>query len=191
MKINIMISIVLGLLIAGCDLYTTDPSTSITTDPTTDACKISAVDTKTLTPSPIIYDVVMARAVLVGFFDALNAGWYDEAAVQYGGSYEALIDMNPDIDPGNQAALFERACTVNGYQCLKVKQIINQTKVWPDTYTYSITFSNPDGSLFELSACCGQDSTETPPRSLFEITVMLVPQAGNVYRVQTLPVYTP
>ncbi len=192
MKAKISISlIILALLLAGCGSNMPGPSTTITTDPTTDACKISIVDTKTLTPSPGTYNLVIARATLVGFFDALNGGWYDEAATQYGGSYEALIELNPDINPDDHSALLERACTENGFQCLRVRQILRQAQVFPDTYTFSVEFAKPDGNPLEFNACCGEDLASTRPRSAFEITVMQVPQAGNAYRVQGLPVYIP
>jgi len=134
---------------------------------------------------------VLARAVLVAFFDALNAGWYSEAAVQYGGSYEELIDMNPDVDPNDHAALLERACTINGFQCLKVKEIVQQVQDWPDTYIFTIEFLNPDGSLFVLGACCGASETDMPPQSRFDVVVRRLPQAVNSLQVQSLPVYVP
>jgi len=87
--------------------------------------------------------------------------------------------------------LLERACAVNGFQCLKVKEIVQQVQDWPDTYTFTIEFLNPDGSLFVLGACCGASETDMPPQSRFDVVVMRIPQAGNALRVQSLPVYVP
>jgi len=192
MKVQILISLIIFCLLGiACTSPPTVSSTQMSVDPTTDACKVSTEACKTLTPSPSMDDIVLARAVLVAFFDALNGGWYAEAAVQYGGSYAELIDMNPGVDPNDHAALLERACAVNGFQCLKVKEIVQQVQDWPDTYTFTIEFLNPDGSLFVLGACCGASETDMPPQSRFDVVVMRIPQAGNALRVQSLPVYVP
>jgi len=192
MKVQVLILlIIIGLLGAACAPSKTVPSTQTSVDPTTDACKLSAEECKTLTPIPSAENEMLARAVLVAFFDALNGGWYAEAAVQYGGSYEGLIDMNPDVDPNDHAALLERACTTNGFQCLRVKEIVQQVQDSPDSYTFTIEFLNPDGSLFVRGACCGASETDMPPQSRFDVVVMSVPQAGNALRVQNLPVYVP
>jgi hypothetical protein len=192
MKVQILISLIIfSLLGVACTPSTTVPSTQMSVDPTTDACKLSAEASKTLTPSASANNMVLARAVLVAFFDALNDGWYAEADVQYGGSYEELIAMNPGVDPNDHTALLEHACTINGFQCLKVKQIVQQVQDWPDTYTFTIEFLNPDSSPFVLGTCCGASETDMPPQSRFDVVVMRVPQAGNALRVQSLPVYVP
>jgi len=80
-------------------------------------------------------------------FVAINAGQFEKAMVIYGGSYEELIDLNPEI--------------------------------------------NPDGSLFVLGPCCWSTETDFPPQSQFEFTVLRVPQTGNIYLVQQLPIYVP
>jgi hypothetical protein len=157
-------------------------------DPTTDDCKLAS---KTINPSPSVDNVVLARAVLVAFFDALNGGWYAEVAAQYGGSYAELIDMNPTVNPYDHAALLERACTINGFQCLKVKEIVQQVSDWPDSYTFTIEFLNPDSNPFVLGACCGASETDMPPQSRPDVVVMRLPQAGYAFRVQRLPVYVP
>ena len=192
MKMQILISLIIsGLLGVACVTSPIVPTTQTSIDPTTDACKVTAEACQTLTPPPSTDNMVLARAVLVAFFDALNGGWYAEAAAQYGGSYEELIDMNPDLDPNDHAALLERACTINGFQCLKVKEIVQQVQDFPDTYTFTIEFINTDGSLFVLGACCGASETDMPPQSRFEVIVLQVPQACNAFRVQRLPVYVP
>lgn len=192
MKVQVLILLIIfGLLGAACAPSTSVPSTQTSVDSTTDPCKLSAEECKTLTPIPSAENEMLARAVLVAFFDALNGGWYAEAAVQYGGSYEGLVDMNPDVDPTDHAALLERACTTNGFQCLRVKEIVQQVQDSPDSYTFTIEFLNPDGSLFVRGACCGASETDMPPQSRFDVVVMSVPQAGNALRVQNLPIYVP
>jgi hypothetical protein len=192
MKVQVLIMLIIfGLLGAACSPSTTIPPTQMSVNPTTDACKVSAEACKTFTPPSSMDNMVLARAVLVAFFDALNGGWYAEAAAQYGGGYEELIDMNPDVDLNDHAALLERACTINGFQCLKVKEIVQQVQDFPDTYTFTIEFMNTDGSLFVLGACCGASETDMPPQSRFDVVVRRLPQAGNSLRVQSLPVYVP
>ncbi len=130
----------------------------------------------------------LARAALLKFFGALAEGRYAEAASLYAGSYEELISMNPDVDPGDHAALLQRACTQNGFQCLPVKQIVQEAQSWPDVHTFTVEFENPDGSTFTLNPCCG---TEAAPQSRFDFTVAKMTAGDGAYRVQRLPVYVP
>jgi hypothetical protein len=183
----------LGLLSAACAPSTVLPTANVNTDPTTDACKVSveACATLTVTPAADSGDLALARMTLMAFFDALNGGQYTKAEAMYGGSYEELAAMNPSVDASDHAALLESACTVNGFQCLKVKDVVQQVQDWPDTYTFTVEFANLDGSLFVLGPCCGATETDMPPQSRFDFTVMKVPQAGGVFRVQRLPVYVP
>ena len=141
--------------------------------------------------SPAHINIEKARQTLVTFFDLLSNGNYVEASELYGGSYEELIDMNPGIDPDDHASLLESACTVNGYQCLPVKDIVQEVPDWPDSITFTVTFVNPDGSLFELGACCGEAATDAPLQTSFDFPVMRVTQAEDAFLVQRLPVYTP
>jgi hypothetical protein len=183
--------LILGLLSAACIPSTGVSIANVSTDPTTDACRVSGEACGTFNPAVGSDDLASARAALEAFFDALNGGQYTKAAELYGGSYEELIGLNPDTDPNDHAALLERACTINGYQCLRVKNIVQQAQDWPDTYTFTVEFANPDGSLFVLGPCCGATETDMPPQSRFDFTVMKVPQAGGMFRVQRLPVYMP
>lgn len=189
-KAQILISLLIfGWLSAACTPALAARSANPDVDPTTDACHVSSAACETLTPASA--DLAKARGALTAFFDALNGGQYAKAAELYGGSYEELIDMNPDTDPNDHAALLENACAINGFQCLKVKGIVQEVQDWPDTFTFTLEFSNPDGGLFVLGPCCGASETDTLPRSRFEFTVMRVLQAGNTFRVQRLPVYVP
>ncbi len=158
-------------------------------DPTTDACRVTIDLCETLTPAAT--DSAQARGAFEAYFDALNAGQYEKAAEIYGGSYENLIDMNPEVDPDNHSALLERACAINGFQCLKVRAVVREKRDWPDTFTFTVEFSNPDGSLFVLGDCCGAAEIDNQPQSQFDFTVMRVPQSGGAFRVQGLPVYVP
>ncbi len=190
MKAQILISLlVFSLLGAACtpSAIASIPATSV--DPTTDACHVTAALCETLTPAAA--ELAQARGALEAFFDALNAGQFEKAAEIYGGSYENLIDMNPEVDPINHAALLERACTINGFQCLKVREVVGEKQDWPDTFTFTVEFSNPDGSLFVLGECCGGGETASQSQSRFDFTVIRITQAENALRVQGLPVYVP
>lgn len=190
MKTQILISLLaFSLLGAACtsSAIASIPPTNV--DPTTDACRVNIALCETLTPGT--GDLAQARGALEAFFDALHAGAYEKAAEIYGGSYESLIDINPEVDPNNHAALLERACTVNGFQCLKVKEVVREKQDWPDTFTCTVEFTKPDGSLFVLGKCCGASETDSQPQSQFDFTVMRIPQLGGAFRVQGLPVYVP
>jgi len=128
-----------------------------------------------------------ARQALIDYFNALEKGDYAAAAALYGGSYENLQSMNPDIDPNDHSALLERGCTQNGLRCLPTRSVSLDEQVG-DRYVFLVEFSNPDGSLFVRGPCCGASEAEMPSVSQFGYTV--VNKAGD-YLVQELPVYVP
>ena len=132
-----------------------------------------------------------ARKVLMTYFDLMSEGNYAEAAKLYGGTYENLTDMNPDIDPSNRVALLERACTVNGFKCLPIMNIVQEVQDWPDTFIFTVEFANLDSSLFVFNACCGTTETNTQPQSQFDYTVLRIPQMGDIFLVRELPLYVP
>ncbi len=134
-------------------------------------------------------EMELARITLLDFYEQLSMGNYAKAVELFGGQYENLIDMNPDTDPGDYTALLEQACTINGFECLMVKEIVREEQSWPDLFTFTLTFANPDGSLFERSACCGADETQDPTVSQFQMRVGKTPD-GN-FKVFDMPVYVP
>jgi hypothetical protein len=127
-----------------------------------------------------------AQAVLIQFFDRLNAKQYVEADVLYGGDYEQLQIFSPDA--ADHAGLWAGACERAGLQCLSVRTATFKT-LQGDTYLFQVEFSNADGSLFVLGPCCGTDETEMPPVSLFEYRVTR--NSAGRFRVMDLPPYTP
>lgn len=129
----------------------------------------------------------LAQRALTDYFIALNKGDYAAAVARYGGSYELLKEWNPDIDPQEYAALFERGCTQNGLQCLALRTASLHQRSG-DSFVFLVEFSNPDGSLFVRGPCCGASETEMPPVSQFSFTVV---KAEDKFLVQELPVYVP
>ena len=106
----------------------------------------------------------------------------------YGGSYEILVGYNPDLNPDDHAALLQNGCLLNGFQCLSMRTVTFKEITPKGEYIFTAEFNNPDGSLFELGACCGETPT-TPPQVQFEYRVM---EGGDGnFAVLDLPVYVP
>ena len=189
-KVQVLVSFLMfSLLCAACAPSRANSTDSTRVDPTAHACCDTLTPGTTQKPAPS--DLAQARSALEAYFDALNAGQYEKAMDIYGGSYEVLLELNPEIDPNDHAALLKSACTMNGFQCLRIKKVIKEAQVYSGTFTFVVEFLNPDGSLFVLSPCCRAAGTDLPPQSQFEFTVQRIPQAGNAYLVQSLPVYMP
>lgn len=136
----------------------------------------------------LYHGVCEPHQVLLAFFGRLAAGEYTAAAELYGGSYETLVNFNPEIDPDDVAALWQNGCQVNGLQCLPVRiaSFNEQTAVGENIFT--VQFNAPDGSLFVREACC-RDAQTTPPEFEFEFRV--IQGEDGVYRVLDMPVYVP
>ncbi|MBN1537248.1 MAG: hypothetical protein JW908_10995 [Anaerolineales bacterium] len=140
------------------------------------------------TPAGAITDIDLARQALIEFFQLLHDGDYRKATDLFGGSYEILIDMNPDIPSHDFAGLLENGCENNGFQCKQVGEVIAEEQILPEEFHFTIEFINDDGSLFTLGSCCGEEATVDPIRSRFEFTVI---KDGEVFLVQELPQYNP
>ncbi len=128
-----------------------------------------------------------AQQALVDYFTALSQEQYSKAIALYGGSYESLIAMNPDINSFDLDRLWENGCTVNGLQCLAVLSATLKEQVG-NTFVFTVEFSKPDGSRFVLGPCCGASETEMPPVGQFEYRVEKI---NDGYRVLDLPVFVP
>ncbi|HEX5689759.1 MAG TPA: hypothetical protein VFX76_07150 [Roseiflexaceae bacterium] len=127
-----------------------------------------------------------ARDSLRAYFGALASGRYADAVARYGGSYQTLIDWNPDVAPRNRATLFARGCQQNGLQCLRLKQVIGETTISATEFNFVVEFLSADGTTFSQGPCCGE--TEGPVITRFPFNVKKV---GGAYLVQDLPVYIP
>lgn len=134
-------------------------------------------------------DLESAQQTLILFFSLLNDGEYEQAANLYGGMYDSLQDLNPKVNPNDHAALFKNACTVNGAQCLEVRQATLLDQPSPAEFRFVVEFSNEDGSLYSRGPCCGDDNANNSAQTEFIYTVRLA-CTGN-YQVLELPVFGP
>ena len=134
-------------------------------------------------------DESLAREVLVAFLERLHDGKYDQAALLYGGSYETMLANNPEIAPGDSPGLLRNACTVNGIQCLRVKSAQLDRQVSEREFVFEVEFLNADGTLFVLGPCCGADESDSPPQSVFYLTVVKV--EPDRFAVLDMPPYVP
>jgi hypothetical protein len=129
-----------------------------------------------------------ARQSLLDFFSLLHDQQYKKAIDYFGGDYEVLRYMNPDVPSHYRDALLQQACTVNGFLCLEVKSVLQEEQLDALIYRFTVEFQNEDGSLFILGPCCGASEEEMPPQSEFQFTVIL--REGR-YQVMELPVSVP
>ena len=151
-------------------------------------CALQAIPTAQLTPTSLTATGSEAQAVLIRYFDLLNAKQYSGADALYGGDYDQLKVFSADVDPADHAKLWSNACELAGLRCLKVRTATLENQE-ANTYVFQVEFNNPDGSLFVLGPCCGADETEMPPVSKFEITVLK--NAEGKFLVTSLPPYVP
>ena len=152
------------------------------------------IDSGSLLPDP----AQEASAVLEDYLNSLAFGGsglgyytYEQAAELYGGSYDGLIDLNPEVDPGSHAALLRNACEVNGFQCLRLHEVLSsRTMLGPDgSYEIHLTIQLEDPSrvIFLTGLCCG--SGDAPPQTEFDFTVRR--SADGTFQVLDLPPYVP
>jgi len=133
--------------------------------------------------------VEAARQALLEYFNALRAGDYQTVVKWYGGSYDVLADMNPDLSADDKPGLWTRACQQNGFVCtLTVKNWVQIAQLSADQIRFTVELQNPDGSLFVLGPCCGAEVADFPPLTQFDFIVQRV---GESYQVLSLPVFVP
>ena len=68
--------------------------------------------------------IAEARRALYEYLDALwwreyKKADYKKTVYYYGGGYDFLLQLNPDVSPNDKPKLFELYCTKNGGNCLK------------------------------------------------------------------------
>lgn len=129
-----------------------------------------------------------ARQALITFFSELSRGNYENASQLYGGSYEILTSFNPDIDADDHVALWENGCKINGLQCLTTRRIAFNELNDKGEYIFTVEFNTPDGTLFVLEACCGENQSTT---SQFQFEYRVMEGKDGKFLVLDMPVYMP
>ncbi len=130
-----------------------------------------------------------AKQALSAYFEALMKADYPTVINRYGGSYEKLIGMNPDVASDDLLALWTRACQQNGFVCnLTVKNWVHTAQLSDDEFRFTVELQNPDGTLFIWGPCCGAEVEDLPPMTQFDF---IVKRVGDKFVVQTLPIYVP
>lgn len=146
-------------------------------------------------PTPVAElpsDLEQAQQTLIDFFSLLKNGEYEEAVELFADDaetqfYETAQQNNSDVDPNDQAALMEAACTFQ-LRCMEILKVVSGERVSETEFVFMVELANPDGTLFVLGPCCGADETEMPPVSQFEYRVE---KAGSEFLVHGSPVYVP
>lgn len=132
-------------------------------------------------------EVADAENTLREYLMALHTGDYVRAAKLYSGDTSLLQTWNPDIPQEDLPALFERACSQNGLQCLAPRSITYRASE-VDGHHFWVEFNNADGTLFQQGPCCGE--TTGTPVSMFPLFVEKS-LSSDGYVVQDFPPYVP
>ena len=120
-------------------------------------------------------DTGIAQQTLITYFNLLNVGDYSQASLYHGSGYETLQNWNPDINPDDHAALLKNGCTQNGWQCLKIKNILHTKKLSDSEFEFIVQFAAPNETVFY-------------PKTDF---TYLVKKINNHFVVATPPIYVP
>jgi hypothetical protein len=158
---------------------------------------ILAIESGDLMPDDTPPDpVTLATQALNDFLNSLywgasDSSQYERAVALYGGSYDTLVEMNPGVEPADHAVLFRNACRENGFQCLRVREVLSTELIPASGGTAEVRITvhllSPDGSVFALGPCCGEETGE--PQTEFVFTVRQI-ESGEL-KVFDLPPYRP
>jgi len=67
-----------------------------------------------------------AEEVLRTYLADLHGGYYEGAALLFGGTFDQLEANNPDIDPTDRAGLLQRWCEQDGGVCLPIQIVVSR-----------------------------------------------------------------
>jgi hypothetical protein len=126
-----------------------------------------------------------ARDTLVHWMEQLSRGDYSSVAATYGGDYGALRGWNMSVGRDDHPRLWKNGCTINGLNCLPVKQVVGTTRLSPEVVEFSVLLENKDGTTQVIGPCCGEIA---PPDSVFTFQVE---RRGNRYFVISIPPLSP
>ncbi|MBV9790006.1 MAG: hypothetical protein JOZ51_17600 [Chloroflexi bacterium] len=164
---RLLATIGIGFAITGCG---TTPNSGAPTQ-----TAIASTTTPAAQSTATAADLEQAQSALVSFFSALQGGRYTEASMLFGGSYADLTNFNPMVPVDDQAQLLGNACTMNGFQCLEIQNVVQAQAISPTRFAFVVEFQNEDGSTFTR-----------PTQSQWPYTVEKI---GEQFLVQELPVY--
>lgn len=125
-----------------------------------------------------------AEKALRDYFEYLVKGEYTAVLGLFGGDIRNLAVLNPQMDPGDAAGLLQIGCQDGTLHCLPVRMLTFNEQSSKIRYTFTVQFSNPDGSLFVLPACCGA-APSIPPQ--FEFEYRVIEASNGKFRVLDLP----
>jgi len=129
-------------------------------------------------------DEEQARNALLKFFANLSKGNYAEAAAHFGGE---VSEYAREPMPGETIdEYWEYMC---GFLwCVPVSDITDAEQVSEKEFLFYVVFMQPDGTRFEIGACCGGDPAATPPVWQFAYPVK---EIDGVWKVMRGPLFTP
>ena len=152
-----------------------------------------AVAVPVVTPTPLATslpsetattDEEQARNALIAFFAHLSAGDYAAAAPLFGGDFDE--NLRQPLPDETTEEYWEYIC--NYWWCLPVAEITGVEQVSADEYRFYAVFVFPDGSRFEVGACCGGDPAAHPPVWQFAYHVRRI---DGEWKVMRAPLFTP
>lgn len=118
-----------------------------------------------------------ARRVLLEYLAALLQRKYEKAVLYYGGKYDFLLKLNPDVSIKNKPKLFERYCTKNGGKC------------GISSYFKNVTIESATMLKFTVELMKGNlDDIIISGKSDFEFRVKRI---NGEFKVMDLPPYAP
>jgi hypothetical protein len=71
---------------------------------------------------------------------------------------------------------------------LSIAGYLEDARISPSEYRFTVELANPDGTPFSRGPCCGADPQTNPPETGFTFTLQ---EVDGGYRVLNLPVYVP
>jgi len=134
-------------------------------------------------------EAAQAEAAARDFYAALHQGDYQNAVELYGGSYDVLTGMNPDLDPEDRSGLLAQGCEFNGLVCLEMGEVLAVERTGEGEYTFTVQFLLDDREVFVLGPCCGEDETSMPPVSGFQVRAAR--DGSKEFKALDLPPYLP
>jgi hypothetical protein len=132
-------------------------------------------------------DLESARNALVTFFEDLRDKKYTAAAEKISPStYDFLAGLNSDITQAEDLLKF--GCEESELlHCSVIKEIATEEALSSTEFLFNVVFTNPDGSLFALGPCCGEEEGESQTHFDYHVTKI----GADQFLILEAPVYHP